>query len=472
MGTEILSQNGKFSQRRTNNSLQRGVDDEAESQDVEGKVKTKLKSMWNNMKYGWTVKIKTNFSKDSPVWLLGKCYHRKQDSASTIGPFEEPVTAEDSGIEGFKVDFVSRIWLTYRREFPILNGSNFTTDCGWGCMLRSGQMLLAEALWRWHESKNPCSSEWLFREDSQHRKIIKWFGDNPSEISPFSIHSLVALGEATGKKAGDWYGPASVAHLLRQAVEKAAEDSPEFKELVVYVSQDCAVYIQDIIDQCEVVQDITVPEEPCTFVEEHESQMGTSWIDVNLVRRSVTSKKSSTRKLTWKSVILLVPVRLGAEKLNTIYGPCLTGLLTLDNCIGIIGGRPNHSLYFVGYQDEKLIHLDPHYCQERVDVWKPNFPLESFHCRSPRKMSLHRMDPSCCIGFYCKTRDEFDNFVKAVQPLLVPPQQKSEYPMFVFCDGRSKDALSFHAFSIPDGPVRRSEIDTDDDLESEEFEIL
>lgn len=33
-----------------------------------------------NLVIGWTVKIKTNFSKESPVWLLGKCYHKKQDT--------------------------------------------------------------------------------------------------------------------------------------------------------------------------------------------------------------------------------------------------------------------------------------------------------------------------------------------------------------------------------------------------------
>lgn len=52
----------------------------------------------------------------------------------------------------------------------------------------------------------------------------------------------------------------------------------------------------------------------------------------------------------WKSLILLIPVRLGTEKFNSIYSPCLTTLLSLKECIGIIGGRPKHSLYFIGYQ--------------------------------------------------------------------------------------------------------------------------
>lgn len=109
---------------------------------------------------GWTIKVvKPNFSKESPVWLLGKIYRKKPeeflekaseaektlDTGSEISLAMDAISFED-GIEEFRKDFTSRLWLTYRREFPILNGSTFTTDCGWGCMLRSGQMMLAQAL--------------------------------------------------------------------------------------------------------------------------------------------------------------------------------------------------------------------------------------------------------------------------------------------------------------------------------------
>ena len=165
---------------------------------------------------GLATKLKTRFSYDSPICLLGQFYHKKLSDSTCESPREDN-RSKYSAIDKFKHDFYSRIWLTYRREFPKLANSSLTTDCGWGCMLRSGQMVLAQALlthylgrqWRWKGSQSD-------KEDMIHRMIVKWFADDPNSAAcPFSVHQLVKYGDQLGKKPGDWYGPASVAHLLK-----------------------------------------------------------------------------------------------------------------------------------------------------------------------------------------------------------------------------------------------------------------
>ena len=46
------------------------------------------------------------------------------------------------------------------------------------------------------------------------------------------------------------------------------------------------------------------------------------------------------------------------------------------NFLGVIGGKPKRSLYFVGYQDNELIGLDPHYCQDRCNTHVEGFNTE------------------------------------------------------------------------------------------------
>ena len=170
--------------------------------------------------------------------------------------------------------------------------------------------------------------------------------------------------------------------------------------------------------------------------------------------------KKSTKKSKWKSVIILIPLRLGGEKFNSIYTNCIKKLFKSPYCIGIIGGRPKHSLYFVGVHDDKLIYLgkkfaffhiqiyanrptvslsiirpDPHYCQDSVDTSKSNFPLNSYHCSTARKLSINRIDPSCTIGFYCKTEDDLNSLIEFTRREMLPSSQKingKQYPIFLF----------------------------------------
>lgn len=252
----------------------------------------------------------------------------------------------EDGVDGFKKDFVSRIWLTYRKDFEAMmqtdtGGSSpqeYTSDCGWGCMIRSGQMMLAQALivhflgrsWR-YDDKLPFTTA----ESHIHRKIIRWFGDQNSLNSPFSLHKIVELAKNNGKKVGEWYGmyqlktkvvaetnkyhlcfsgPAAVAHLLKDAFKEASKVNLDLKSLHVYVAIDCTIYSQDIFDECY-------------FVDQQACASEVPW-------RTNSSPKPLS---TWKSLILLIPLRLGNEKLNPIYSDCLKAMLSLEWCIGIIG---------------------------------------------------------------------------------------------------------------------------------------
>lgn len=385
------------------------------------KVKNKLMSMWNNVKYGWTLKTKTSFRFDSPVWLLGKFYHIKPSDLIDDDIQRGKRTRVVPNIEKFKQDFSSLLWFTYRQDFPAIPGTKLTSDCGWGCMLRSGQMMLAKAL-----TLHYLGPEWnVFsdqtREQETYRKqIIRWFGDYLCDESPFSMHRLVEVGKSLGKQPGEWFGPASVAHILKETMVKGQKTQTVLSDLCVYVSQDCTVYKQDIYELC-----CTRPRADTKFTNstesEHESSQDASSMD-------------------WKrAVVILIPVRLGGEQLNPVYIPCVKGLLSQDSCIGIIGGKPKHSLYFVGWQEDKLIYLDPHYCQDVVDTRERHFPIQSYHCMSPRKVSIDKIDPSCTIGFYCRNQKEFEKFVQQTEEMVAPPKQRLSYPMFVFSDGHSNE---------------------------------
>src|SRR5690349_2577472 len=121
----------------------------------------------------------------------------------------------------FLDDFETRIWMTYRSNFPPIPRSQdpaatsgmtfsvrlrnlaeregFSSDTGWGCMIRSGQSMLANALVMlqlgrdWRRRKNQTTR--------QEAKIVSLFADHPN--APFSIHRFVQHGaSACGKHPG------------------------------------------------------------------------------------------------------------------------------------------------------------------------------------------------------------------------------------------------------------------------------
>lgn len=126
-------------------------------------------------------------------------------------------------------DIRTLIWITYRRNFPSIGDSGMTADSGWGCMLRTGQMVLAQALcrlhlgrdWRWTYTDSVTIQSMIDDDSKQveydnymkYRQILKMFAD--LKTAPYSIHQIALMGACEGKNVGEWFGPNTVAQVLK-----------------------------------------------------------------------------------------------------------------------------------------------------------------------------------------------------------------------------------------------------------------
>jgi Peptidase family C54 len=137
-------------------------------------------------------------------------------------------------------------------------------------------------------------------------QLVSLFADTPT--APFSVHRIAA---AARKPTGEWLGPSTVAYTLRNLME---EHRPLTLPLCVSVARDLLVCVDEI-------------------------------------HAEVKRAASDTVECAWVPLLLVVPVRLG---LGHLIDQCYhTGLLSMfqePQFVGIIGGRPRASLYFVAAQ--------------------------------------------------------------------------------------------------------------------------
>ncbi|XP_014561682.1 hypothetical protein COCVIDRAFT_22350 [Bipolaris victoriae FI3] len=415
----------------------------------------------------------TNDSSE-PIWLLGQRYDPRppparpppSDAAAADEPTppsernedeswirtsidvserKEAPNGEDPAQYGnwpsaFLDDFESRIWMTYRSGFTAIQKSQdpkatsamsfrvrmqnlaspgFTSDTGFGCMIRSGQSILANALqilrlgrdWRYQDK--PTAKE--------HCEILSLFADDPR--APFSIHRFVEHGAAVcGKYPGEWFGPSAAARCIQDLANKHREAG-----LRVYVSGDGADVYEDKLKEVAIDDDGE-----------------------------------------WQPTLILVGTRLGIDKITPVYWEALKASLQMKQSIGIAGGRPSASHYFVATQGNNFFYLDPHSTRPLLPYRPPPSSTENenenqnqnqnqlavpssldasatsnsssttivpsatptdgsdrttyseeelatCHTRRIRRLQIREMDPSMLIAFLITSADDYENWKEGVR---------------------------------------------------------
>ncbi|ODV91913.1 hypothetical protein CANCADRAFT_22222, partial [Tortispora caseinolytica NRRL Y-17796] len=276
-------------------------------------------------------------------------------------------------------EYISRLyWLTYRTDFePIAStptgpsphslkylirghiqpANAFTSDIGWGCMVRSSQCLLAACLSR-------RMSE--LRVDNIDSRIMQIFADHPN--APASFHSFAEFGTSYGKNPGEWFGPAAAARCIQRICSEKM-NKPLIK---VYVASDGG----DIVEQ-----------------------------DLMAVSFDKNSAES------FFPTLVLVGLRLGIEAINPMYWKSLSELLSFKLSVGIAGGRPASSHYFYAAQGNKLFYLDPHFAKPRLPYYEnlsdyTDEDLASVRTDRINNLDMKDMDPSMLVGFYLSSAED------------------------------------------------------------------
>lgn len=194
-------------------------------------------------------------------------------------------------------------------------------------------------------------------------------------------------------------------------------------QLSVYNSTDGVIYTDD-------VQDITSGKRPrgdFSYLA-HKIASTVSEKDRREAKSLYEASNASLEEMvaldnsSFKSVLILVTLRLGIDSLHPTYYPALKACFELPSFVGIAGGKPNSSLYFIGLEGNELIYLDPHFSRCALETKSlkkyTRDDLNTYHCQTPRRIHISNLDPSMMLGFYCRTQQDFDLFCKQIQLVM------------------------------------------------------
>ena len=328
-------------------------------------------------------------------------------------------------------------WFSYRKDFEQIKDKDkiYTSDAGWGCMIRASQMILAQGLYQLFSIKDLDTfiNEFIayFYDNKIHMKLLSKSKDdinfdpntikekdenknNNDEIyddflildpskecrmsfidismemikglenmsdrnsnkkyltSPFSIRNFIKY-SVNGKKAGQFFSNYDVIKLITEINKKLNENNDTDFKIINF--NDGAIYIEDIINTC-----FKEEEKKSTDIFGFENISYSSFqkseilFDEKTINNDLKSDIYIFNKRRFQfnhKFIIFVSIRQGLYKLDEEVYEDIFKIFDIKTNIGLIGGKNTRAFYFIGRCDRNLIFLDPHYVQ-------PTIPLNKF----------------------------------------------------------------------------------------------
>ena len=157
------------------------------------------------------------------------------------------------------------------------------------------------------------------------------------------------------KIPGEWLSQSMVATILRDLNSKYKQY--DF-DILVFI--DGAVYT----DRLMTISAVSPALAEDTPASKEFEVIETKEYDEFSAQAAATKKEEAKSE---NAKIVFVSCALGLKSPEPIYLNLLKELFDFPQLIGIMGGRTNEALFFVGYQDDdNVIFLDPHFVQVSI----------------------------------------------------------------------------------------------------------
>jgi cysteine protease ATG4 len=241
---------------------------------------------------------------------------------------------------------------TYREGFePIAAVTRLVeTDQGWGCLLRTTQMLLAHFLAVYGHPVD---------------RKLSLFYDHSDESAPFSIHNMIR--RVWDKRAfkTEYWSPSQGCEAIKQTMH----DAIKTQQLETHIS-------------------VVTSSNGCVYADE--------------VRRAF--------KEGAEVVLVLASVRVSAATyLNQESYLQIEKLMVQPQCLGVVGGIPGRSYYFFAHNQTHVFYFDPH---QRTYPALLNDSAASLSTVMPslrdvRCVHWSRVDTSLFVAFAVRSREEW-----------------------------------------------------------------
>jgi cysteine protease ATG4 len=362
---------------------------------------------------------KDNFkSLVSTLYYNGYGLSKTFDKESPIFPlYVFDVKIKDVIADEINLLLKSFLYMSYRSGFINLNNNgcgDYTSDCGWGCMLRCSQMILSKGLIKKkmldciQKENTIIDNEFM---DAIRKETLCLFNDNylnykeierhPDFKNFWKLYKELVDTNPEYNSICEIIPPYSI-HILCKIGKCAGEYTSFIKMVKIFstINSDLFNDINIIFFECGYISQKKL----FTYFCEEYTEFDDNYLDVETY--------NTVNYIFKKGGIVFISFRLGLyNNIDSAYIKVIPKLFeNFHNNLGFVSGKKDRAYYFIGVQNDKLIFVDPHYNQQTTNNSDKDY--ESYYTENLYLLDFKDLSSELTIGIGIFNKSQFNQFLQ------------------------------------------------------------